>query len=115
IEEIEAALKGMLKPEFEEVQLGTAEIREIFRSSKIGNIAGCMVTSGVIRRNAKVRLLRDGAVVADSLDLASLRREKDDVTEVRDGFECGMVLRNYSDIKIDDVIEAFEMKEIPRG
>ena len=79
IEEIEAALKGMLKPEFEESVLGQAQIREIFRSSKIGNIAGCMVTSGVIRRNAKVRLLRDGAVVADNLDLASLRREKDDV------------------------------------
>jgi translation initiation factor IF-2 len=115
IEEIEAALKGMLKPEFEESQLGTAEIREIFRSSRIGNIAGCMVTGGVIRRNAKVRLLRDGAVVADNLDLASLRREKDDVTEVREGFECGLVLRNYQDIKIGDVVEAFEMKEIPRG
>jgi translation initiation factor IF-2 len=115
IEEIEAALKGMLKPEFEESQLGTAEIRDIFRSSRIGNIAGCMVTSGVIRRNAKVRLLRDGSVVADNLDLASLRREKDDVTEVRDGFECGLVLRNYQDIKIGDVVEAFEMREIPRS
>ena len=115
IDEIEAALKGMLKPEFEEQQLGTAEIREIFRSSKLGNIAGCMVTSGVIRRNAKVRLLRDGAVVADNLDLASLRREKDDVTEVRDGFECGLVLRNYQDIKQGDVVEAFELKEIPRN
>ena len=79
IDEIEAALKGMLKPEFEEAQLGTAEIRDIFRSSKIGNIAGCMVTSGTIKRNAKARLLRDGAVVADNLDLGSLRREKDDV------------------------------------
>jgi translation initiation factor IF-2 len=115
IDEIEAALKGMLKPEFEEVQLGTAEIREVFRSSKIGNIAGCMVTSGVIRRNAKARLLRDGAVVADNLDIASLRREKDDVTEVRDGFECGLTLGGYNDIKIDDVVETFEMREIPRG
>jgi translation initiation factor IF-2 len=115
IEEIEAALKGMLKPEYEEVQLGQAEIREIFRSSRIGNIAGCMVTSGVIRRNAKVRLLRDNAVVADNLDLASLRRERDDVTEVREGFECGLVLRNYQDIKQGDVVEAFELKEIPRG
>jgi translation initiation factor IF-2 len=114
IEEIEAALKGMLKPKYEEVQLGTAEIRQIFRSSRIGNIAGCMVTSGVIRRNAKVRLLRDGNVVADDLELASLRREKDDVTEVRDGFECGLVLRNYNDIKTGDVVEAFEMREIPR-
>ncbi|WP_432479048.1 translation initiation factor IF-2 [Nocardioides sp. GXQ0305] len=114
IEEIEAALKGMLKPEYEEQVLGQAEIREIFRSSRTGNIAGCMVTSGVIRRNAKVRLLRDGAVVQDNLDLASLRREKDDVSEVREGFECGLVLRNYQDIKIDDVVEAFEMREIPR-
>jgi translation initiation factor IF-2 len=115
IEEIEAALKGMLKPEFEEVSLGQAEIREIFRSSRIGNIAGCMVTSGTIRRNAKARLLRDGAVVADNLDVASLRREKDDVTEVREGFECGVVLRNYNDIKQGDLIESFEMREIPRS
>ncbi|MGI8522930.1 MAG: translation initiation factor IF-2 [Nocardioides sp.] len=115
IEEIEAALKGMLKPEFEESTLGQAEIRTIFRSSKIGNIAGCMVTSGTIRRNAKVRLIRDGAVVADNLDLASLKREKDDASEVREGFECGLVLRGYNDIKEGDVVEAFEMKEIPRG
>ncbi len=115
IEEIEAALKGMLKPEYEEVRLGAAEIREIFRSSRIGNIAGCMVTDGVIRRNAKVRLLRDNAVVADNLDLASLRREKDDAAEVRAGFECGLVLRNFQDIRIGDVVEAFEMREIPRS
>jgi translation initiation factor IF-2 len=115
IEEIEAALKGMLKPVYEESTLGQAEIREIFRSSKAGNIAGCMVTSGLIRRNAKVRVLRDGAVVADNLDLASLRREKDDASEVREGFECGLVLRNFQDIKIGDVVEAFEMREIPRG
>ncbi|MGC4109051.1 MAG: translation initiation factor IF-2 [Nocardioides sp.] len=115
IEEIEAALKGMLKPEFEESTLGQAEIRAIFRSSKIGNIAGCMVTSGVIRRNAKVRLIRDGAVVADNLDLASLKREKDDAAEVREGFECGLVLRNYQDIKEGDIVEAFELREIPRA
>ena len=115
IEEIEAALKGMLKPEFEEVTLGQAEIREIFRSSKIGNIAGCMVTSGVIRRNAKVRLIRDGNVVVESADLASLRREKDDVSEVREGFECGLVIRGFNDIKQGDVVEAFEMREIPRS
>ena len=114
IDEIEAALKGMLKPEYEESVLGQAQIREIFRSSKTGNIAGCMVTGGVIRRNASVRLLRDGAVVAEKLELASLRREKDDVSEVREGFECGLVLKNYQDIKIDDVVEAFEMREIPR-
>ncbi len=115
IEEIEAALKGMLKPEYEENTLGQAEIRAIFRSSKIGNIAGCMVIGGVIRRNAKVRVLRDGAVIADNLDLASLKREKDDASEVREGFECGLVLKNFQDIKEGDIVEAFEMREIPRG
>lgn len=115
IEEIEAALKGMLKPEYEEHTLGQAEIRAIFRSSRIGNIAGCMVTSGSIRRNAKVRVLRDSKVVADNLDLASLKREKDDASEVREGFECGLVLRNFQDIKEGDIVEAFELREIPRG
>jgi translation initiation factor IF-2 len=115
IEEIEAALKGMLKPEYEEQTLGQAEIRAIFRSSKIGNIAGCMVTSGVLRRNAKVRLVRDGNVIVESADLASLKREKDDAAEVREGFECGLVIRGFNDIKEGDVVEAFEMKEIPRS
>ena len=115
IEEIEAALKGMLKPVFEESTLGQAEIREIFRSSKAGNIAGCMVIGGLIRRNAKVRILRDGAVVADNIDLASLRREKDDASEVREGFECGIVLKNFQDIKIGDIVESFEMREIARA
>jgi translation initiation factor IF-2 len=115
IEEIEAALKGMLKPVYEEATLGQAEIRAIFRSSKIGNIAGCMVTSGLIRRNAKVRILRDNKIIADNLDLASLKREKDDASEVREGFECGLVLKNFQDIKEGDVVEAFELREIPRG
>jgi translation initiation factor IF-2 len=114
IEEIEAALKGMLKPIYEEVSLGQAEIREVFRSSKVGNIAGCMVSTGLIRRNAKARLLRDGAVVADNLDLASLKRFKDDASEVREGFECGLTLRNFNDIKVGDVVESFEMREKPR-
>jgi translation initiation factor IF-2 len=115
IDEIEAALKGMLKPVYEESTLGQAEIRAIFRSSKVGAIAGCMVTGGVIRRNAKVRVLRDSKVVADNLDLLSLKREKDDASEVREGFECGLVLRNFQDIKEGDIVEAFEMREIPRG
>ena len=115
IEEIEASLKGLLKPEFEEAQLGTAEIRDIFRSSKIGNIAGCLVTGGTIKRNAKARLLRDSAVVAENLDLASLRREKDDVSEVREGFECGIVLKGYNDVKVGDVIETYEMREKVRA
>ena len=113
IEEIEAALKGLLKPVYEEVELGTAEIRAIFRSSRFGNIAGCMVRSGVIRRNAKARLVRDGTVVADNLTIASLRREKDDATEVREGFECGITL-GYNDIKVGDVVETFELREKPR-
>jgi translation initiation factor IF-2 len=114
IEEIEAALKGMLKPEYEEVELGSAEIRAIFRSSRVGNIAGCMVRSGVVRRNAKARLIRDGAVVADNLTVASLRREKDDANEVREGFECGVTLGGYNDIHEGDIIETFEMREKPR-
>jgi translation initiation factor IF-2 len=115
IDEIEAALKGMLKPEFEEVSLGSAEVREVFRSSKFGNIAGCMVTSGLIRRNARARLVRDGVVVADNLSIESLRRFKDDATEVREGFECGIGLGSFNDIKVDDVIETFEMREKPRA
>jgi translation initiation factor IF-2 len=114
IEDVESALKGMLKPEFEEVQLGTAEVREVFRSSKFGNIAGCIVRTGTIVRNSKARLVRDGAVVADNLTIAGLRRFKDDVTEVREGFECGISLGTYNDINVDDVIETFEMKEKPR-
>ncbi|RDI48888.1 translation initiation factor IF-2 [Nocardia mexicana] len=112
IDEIEKALKGMLKPIYEEVELGRAEIRAIFRSSKFGNIAGCMVTSGLVKRNAKARLLRDNVVIADTT-IESLRREKDDVMEAREGFECGMTLR-YNDIKEGDIIEAYELREKPR-
>ncbi|TMM36605.1 MAG: translation initiation factor IF-2 [Actinobacteria bacterium] len=115
IEEVEAALKGLLKPEYEEVEQGSAEIREVFRSSKIGNIAGCIVRSGLIRRNARARLLRDGAVVAESVTISSLKRFKDDATEVREGFECGLTLGNYNDIRVGDLIETYEMKEKPRA
>ena len=115
IDEIEAALKGMLKPEFEEVQLGTAEVREVFRVPRIGNIAGSLVRSGTIKRNTKARLIRDGIVVADKLTVESLRRFKDDATEVRDGYECGIGLGSFNDIKIDDVIETFELREKPRA
>jgi translation initiation factor IF-2 len=113
IDEIESALKGMLKPIYEEVELGRTEIRALFRSSKVGTIAGCMVKSGVVRRNAKARLLRDGRVVAENLNVTSLRREKDDVQEVREGFECGLTV-SYSDIKVDDVVETYEMREKAR-
>ena len=115
IEEIEAALKGMLKPEYVEVQLGTAEVREVFRVPRIGNIAGSLVRTGIIRRNSKARLVRDGSVVADNLTVESLRRFKDDATEVRDGYECGIGLGSYNDLKIDDVIETFELREKPRA
>jgi translation initiation factor IF-2 len=114
IEEVEAALKGMLKPEFEEVQLGTAEVREVFRVPRVGSIAGCIVRSGTINRNSKARLVRDGVVISDNLTVESLRRFKDDVTEVREGFECGVGI-GYNDIKIEDVIETFEMREKPRA
>jgi translation initiation factor IF-2 len=114
IDEVEAALKGLLKPEFEEIQLGTAEVREVFRVPRIGNVAGCLVRSGTIKRNSKARLVRDGVVVADNLSVDSLRRFKDDATEVRDGFECGIGLGSFNDIKIDDVIETFELREKPR-
>jgi translation initiation factor IF-2 len=110
IDEIQSALKGMLKPIYEEKELGRAEIRAIFRSSKVGNIAGCLVTSGLIRRNAKARLLRDNIVIAETVTVSSLKREKDDVTEVRDGYECGLTL-TYGDIKEGDVIETYELVE----
>jgi len=113
IEEVEAALRGMLKPIYEEAQLGTAEIREIFRVPRVGNVAGCIVRSGTITRNSKARLIRDGVVISDNLTVDSLRRFKDDATEVREGFECGIGI-GYNDIHIGDSIETFEMREKPR-
>src|SRR5690606_28623379 len=115
IEDIENALKGMLKPEIEEVELGVAETREVFRSSKFGNIAGSIVRSGEIRRNAKARLLRDGVVINDNLAIDSLRRFKDDATEVREGFECGIGLGSWNNIEVGDTIETYEMREKPRA
>jgi translation initiation factor IF-2 len=115
IDDVENALRGLLKPEYEEAQLGQAEIREVFRSSKFGNIAGCLVTSGLIRRNARARLVRDGVVVNENLSIESLRRFKDDATEVRDGYECGIGLGSFNDISVGDVIETFEMREKPRS
>jgi translation initiation factor IF-2 len=115
IEDIEAALRGMLKPIYEEVQLGTAEVREVFRVPRIGNVAGSLVRSGTINRGSKARLIRDGAVVADNLSVDSLKRFKDDVTEVREGYECGIGLGSFNDIKTDDVIETFEQREVSRS
>jgi translation initiation factor IF-2 len=114
LEDIENSLKGMLKPEFEEVQSGVAEIREIFRSSKFGNIAGCIVRSGTITRNAKARVIRDGIVLADGLAIESLRRFKDDASEVKTDFECGIGLGKFNDLQIGDEIETIELVEKPR-
>jgi translation initiation factor IF-2 len=114
LEDIESSLKGMLKPEFEEVQSGVAEIREIFRSSKFGNIAGCIVRSGTITRNAKARVIRDGIVLADGLAIESLRRFKDDASEVKTDFECGIGLGKFNDLQIGDEIETIELVEKPR-
>ena len=115
LEDIESSLKGMLKPEYEEVQSGVAEIREIFRSSKVGNIAGVIVRSGTITRNAKARVIRNGVVVGDNLAIDSLRRFKDDVTEVRTDFECGIGLGKFNDIQVGDEIETIEMQEKKRA
>ncbi|MBQ6687219.1 MAG: translation initiation factor IF-2 [Bacilli bacterium] len=113
VEEMELAMKGMLDPEFEEKILGTAEIRKIFKFSKIGNIAGCYITDGLVKNGANARLIRDGVVVIDT-KVASVQREKDTVKEVKKGFECGITLENYSDIKEGDSIEVYEMVEVKR-
>ena len=115
IEDIEASLKGLLKPEFEEAVLGNAEVRDIFKSSKVGNIAGCMVSDGIIRRNAKARTLRAGVVIGENLSIDSLRRFKDDATEVRDGFECGIGLGSFKDLQVGDVIQVYEIREKKRA
>ena len=114
IEEVELALKGLLKPEFEEVVLGNAEIREIFKSSKFGNIAGSIVLDGIIRRNGKARLLRQSEIVTDGLTIESLKRFKDDATEVREGFECGIGVGNFKDVQVGDVVQVYEMREKKR-
>jgi translation initiation factor IF-2 len=115
LEDIENSLKGMLKPEYEEAQLGTAEVREVFKSSKFGLIAGSYVRSGLMRRNAMARVLRNGEVIGENLKVESLKRFKDDATEVKADFECGIGLGSFNDVKIDDVIETYEMVEKPRS
>ena len=112
IEEVEDAMKGMLEPVYEEETIGEVEVRQIYKASKVGTIAGGMVTSGKITRDAKVRLVRDGVVVYEG-ELGSLKRFKDDVKEVKSGFDCGLTIENYNDIKENDVIEAYQMKEVP--
>jgi translation initiation factor IF-2 len=114
IEDIEKALKGMLKPEYEEVQLGTAEVRELFKSSKVGTIAGSIVRTGTIKRNSFARVIRAGNIIADNLKVESLKRFKDDATEVKTDFECGIGLGGFNELELEDIIETFEMREKPR-
>jgi translation initiation factor IF-2 len=113
VDEVKAAMAGMLSPEQKEETIGLVEIRQIFRVSKVGTIAGCMVLEGVVRRGARVRLLRDQTVIWTG-ELDSLKRFKDDVREVKEGFECGLSLKNYDDIKEGDQLEVFEVKEVAR-
>ncbi|CAN2208964.1 InfB Translation initiation factor 2 (IF-2; GTPase) [Candidatus Nanopelagicaceae bacterium] len=115
IEEIELSLKGLLKPEYEEVVLGSAEVRDLFKSSKVGTIAGSIVTEGIIRRNAKARVMRDGAVIAEEVTIESLKRFKDDATEVKEGFECGIGVGKGADLQVGDIIQVFEMREKKRA
>ena len=114
IEDIEAALKGMLKPEYEEVVTSHSEIREIFRSSKFGNIAGVMVQDGEVKRGTKCRILRNGVATVNDLEISSLRRFKDDVQSVKEGYEAGINLGTFNDIELGDIIETFEMQEVER-
>jgi len=114
IEDIKAAVKGMLKPEYKEVVQGQAEVRQVFKASRLGNIAGCYVTEGKVTRNSQVRVIRDGTVVHDSGAIESLKRFKDDVREVVGGYECGILVENFNDIREGDIIEAYIMEEIKR-
>jgi len=113
VEEIRLALEGLLAPEEREVTVGSAEVRELFRVPKVGTVAGCFVTSGTMRRNLPVRLLRDHMQIYQGR-IASLKRFKDDVREVREGYECGISIEGYNDIKTGDVIECFEIEEVAR-
>jgi translation initiation factor IF-2 len=113
IEEIKSAMEGMLSPEIKEQILGTAEIRETFKITKVGTIAGCMVKEGKIRRSSRVRVIRDGIVIYTG-ELGSLKRYKDDVKEVVSGYECGLNIKNFNDIKVGDMVEAFEEVEVSR-
>jgi translation initiation factor IF-2 len=113
VDDIRAMLEGELAPTIQENLLGSAEIREVFGVSKVGKVAGCMITDGMIRRDSKVRLTRDSVVIHEG-QLGTLRRFKDDVREVQNGYECGIALENYNDIQVGDVIECFEVQEIAR-
>jgi translation initiation factor IF-2 len=113
VDEVKAALSGMLAPEKKEVVLGMVEIRQVFRISRVGSVAGCMVLSGIVKRNASVRVLRNNVVIHTG-ELDSLKRFKDDVKEVREGFECGLSIKNFNEINEGDQLEVFETQEIAR-
>jgi translation initiation factor IF-2 len=113
VDDVKAALSGMLAPERKENVLGLVEVRQVFRISKVGTVAGCYVTEGLVRRNARVRVLRDNVVIHDG-ELDSLKRFKDDVREVKAGFECGLSIRSYSDIRVGDQLEVYEVQEVAR-
>jgi translation initiation factor IF-2 len=113
VDEVKAALSGMLAPEKKESQLGLIEVREVYKISKVGTVAGCMVLEGVVRRGAKIRVLRDNVVI-HTTELDSLKRFKDDAREVKSGFECGLSLKNYDDLKVGDQLEAYEVVEVAR-
>jgi translation initiation factor IF-2 len=110
-EDIEKALKGMLAPQFNEVQLGKAEVKQIFKITKVGNIAGCRVTHGDIRRNARARVIREGEKIYEG-ELASLKHEREDVREVRQGFDCGIAFKNFNDFQEGDIIESFVLERV---
>ena len=111
IDDVESAMKGLLDPEYKEEVIGLLQVREVYKVTKVGTIAGCYVTQGRITRSSGVRLIRNGVVIYEG-ELASLKRFNDDVREVTNGYECGLMIENYNDIKVDDEIEAFEMVEI---
>jgi translation initiation factor IF-2 len=113
-DDLKKALSGMLAPEVREKLHGHAEIRQVFKVSKVGNIAGCMVTDGHIQRGSRIRLIRNGTVITEDLSLETLRRVKDDVKEVKQGFECGIKIAGYDDIKVGDVLEAYVREEFER-
>ncbi|MCB1270761.1 MAG: translation initiation factor IF-2, partial [Microthrixaceae bacterium] len=114
LEDVEAAMVGMLEPEFTEVVTGEAEVREVFRVPKVGAVAGCMVINGQVTRGSRVRFLRDGTVIWKG-EISSLRRFKDDVKEVAAGYECGVGLSDFQDLKPGDIIETYDLEEVPRS
>ena len=113
VEEMESAMKGMLEPEYEEKTIGNAEVKKLFKFSKVGTIAGCIVTNGVIKNKSKVRVIRDGVIIYDGT-ISSVQREKDTVKEVKSGYECGITIENFNDLKEGDCFETYEMIEVKR-